>query len=138
MIIFVGFRVDVQSQGKLLVPGQARTLVIAGQCLLAVAFTSLGRNALDFLLQVLAVAGNEYLIRAWFVLTTRGRRMALLLARMTASLLGLATSLLAELADILTFSTAVAWFSTKVRTASQLLAAYFSTADVCKPAWLVL
>ncbi len=70
MIVFVGFRVNVQSQCKLLIPGQTRALVIAWQCLLAVAFTRLRRVAFDILLQMLAVAGNEHLVLAWLVLTT--------------------------------------------------------------------
>ena len=50
MVVFVGFRVDVEGQRQLPVSVQASTFVIATQAFLAVPFARLGSVALQFLL----------------------------------------------------------------------------------------
>ena len=64
--------------------------------------------------------------------------MAELFAGMAARFLGFSTLLLARLPDILTLAWSMAWLSTEVRPAPELLATNLATTDISQPTWLIL
>lgn len=138
--VHVGGLVDVQSECKFPVPLQACAFVIAGQGLSIVSFTVLRSAAFHLLLLSLAVASNEYLALAWFVLLAWEWGVASIFdVRMTTNFLLLPTRLLARLAmSIFTLSRCMARLQAIMRATLELLPTYFSAANIRKPTLLIL
>jgi hypothetical protein len=128
-------RIDLQGSSKLVVAFEARTLFVALQCLLSVPVPLLRRCAFGLLLDPLTIASNEDLVlTGLFFFAGRGE-MTRRHAWMTAYTKLLATRLSAWL---FTLSWAVTLLLTFMRTTSESFAAYISTTNIGKPAWLVL
>lgn len=86
---------------------------------------------------MLTIAGNDDLVRAGLVFLAWIRRVAYLLTRMAAGLLGFPTRLLALAVRILAFTRPVASLATDVGAAFELAATNFTAFDIFKPALLV-
>lgn len=96
MIVFVCILIDVESQRKFSIPLQPSTFVVTLQALYRIPLCEFSCTTLYFLLDTLAIAGNEDLVLTWLVFLTCKGTVALVFTRMSTALV-FATSLLAGL-----------------------------------------
>lgn len=132
---------DVECRSELGIALKTKTFVVAWQCLPLQNWISLGGITFNFLLDVLALAGDDNLGGAWLIFSTRIRSMARVETRMTTSdgSLGLAARMWTVTQfSVFALSWAMAALLAGMNSALQALLADLATRDGCRPARLVL
>ena len=137
VVIFVGFRVNVESEGEFAVALETSAFVVALERFGLVSFIGLCGPAFGFLLDALAVTSNINLVLTGLIFLTWERRVTLCFVWMTTGLL-FSAWLGALCACVFAFAGSVTWLSAEVRSALELLATDLSASNVDKPAWLIL
>ncbi len=137
MVIFMRLRIDIERNGEFAIPFKTCTLIVTFERLLAIAIAGLRSVAFQFLLQMLAIASNEQLVRTWFLLFAWIRGVALLFARVTTRLFRFAACLLAGFAFVLAVPGLMALLAAGVGAAFQFSTTDLATVNFGKPALLV-
>lgn len=137
VVVLAGLGVDIECESESAVALEAGAFVVAFERLGAVSCGRARGTALGLLLDALAVAGDEYFVLAWFSFFADAGDVALVLARVGASLL-FAAILLAGLACIFALSGLVACLTAVVVSALESPTADFPATHVLQPARLVL